>query len=59
MVGEDMSLADMFLAPAVYLFKRMPEGGQMVHKFENLSAWYTNISAVESFKEIALKLPGS
>jgi glutathione S-transferase len=59
MVGEDMSLADLFLAPAIYLFKMMPEGDKMLHQFQNLGAWYTNMTTVQSFKDTAPKPPGS
>ncbi len=57
MVGEEMSLADFFLAPAIYLFKKLPEGEKMLPQFENLSAWYTHMTNVESFRETEPKLP--
>lgn len=57
LVGEDMSLADMFLAPMIFYVKMMPEGQTMLSKLENLSAWYTNMTTVESFKKTAPELP--
>tara|TARA_Y100000813_G_C24082398_1_gene314063 strand:+ start:225 stop:860 length:636 start_codon:yes stop_codon:yes gene_type:complete len=59
MVGDEMSLADMFLAPAIYYVKKTPEGQTLLSKYENLSAWYTNMTNVESFRETAPKMPGS
>ncbi|PIW30623.1 MAG: hypothetical protein COW30_01795 [Rhodospirillales bacterium CG15_BIG_FIL_POST_REV_8_21_14_020_66_15] len=58
MVGDEMSLADMFLAPAIYYVKMTPEGQKLLSRLENLSAWYTNMTTVESFRETAPKLGG-
>mgnify|MGYP001189607182 FL=1 len=58
MVGDEMSLADLFVAPAIYLMKRTPEGQELLSDMENLSAWYTNMSNVESFRETEPKFPG-
>ena len=58
MVGEEMTLADMFLAPAIYYVKMTPEGQKLLSGLENLSAWYTNMTTVESFRATAPKLPG-
>lgn len=58
MVGEEMSLADLFVAPAIFYVKMTPEGQNLLSGLENLSAWYTNMTNVESFRETAPKLPG-
>ena len=58
MVGEEMTLADMFLAPAIYYVKMTPEGQKLLSGLESLSAWYTNMTTVESFRETAPKLGG-
>lgn len=58
MVGEEMSLADLFIAPAIYMLKMVPDGDAMLHQFQHLGAWYTNMTTVESFRETAPKMPG-
>ncbi len=57
MVGESMTLADMFLAPTIYYVKRTPEGQKLLSGLENLSAWYTNMTTVPSFKATEPKPP--
>ena len=58
MVGEEMTLADLFLAPAIFYVKMTPEGQKLLSGLENLSAWYTNMTTVQSFRDTAPKLPG-
>ena len=55
-VGDEMSLADMFLAPAIYYVKMTPEGQKLLSGLESLSAWYTNMTTVQSFKDTEPKL---
>lgn len=57
MVGDGMTLADLFLAPAIYYVKMTPEGQRLLSSLESLSAWYTNITTLPSFKETEPKLP--
>lgn len=56
MVGDEMTLADLFLAPAIYYVKMTPEGQKLLSGLENLSAWYTNMTTVKSFKDTEPKL---
>ena len=48
MVGNELSLADLLLAPHLSMFAQAPEGAQILQGHENLSSWLARIEARSS-----------
>jgi len=57
-VGAEMSLADVMLAPLFFFFKLSPEGQQVMGQYEHIAAWYANMTTVESFRDTKPSMPG-
>jgi glutathione S-transferase len=50
LVGDRFTLADINLMPILYYMKQLPEGGALIGKAKNLSAYYDRHAGRESFK---------
>lgn len=50
LAGDGVSLADFFLAPILYYFRRMPEGQEMMPDLAALEDWYGRMAARPSFE---------
>jgi glutathione S-transferase len=50
MGGEDLSLADLLLAPHLSMFAEAPEGAQILQEHENLRGWLARIGARPSMQ---------
>lgn len=50
LVGDQLSLADLFLGPIVFYVGMTPEGGKMIDELENVKAWQTRFTARPSWQ---------
>lgn len=48
--GDNISLADLYVAPMIDYFLMVPEGPEMFFKKENLAGWWHGIRVRESFR---------
>lgn len=55
--GNDVSLADLHLAPIIACFTAAPEGQELLALHPNLTAWWDRISQRRSFRETDPGLP--
>ena len=56
--GDDISLADLHVAPICFYFTRLPEGQRLFGRAANLTRWWTEISTRPSMVETTPVLPG-
>lgn len=52
LVGEDISLADYFLAPIVAYFAMTPEGDELLPSHTNLTQWMKRMEATKEYSSI-------
>ena len=45
LAGQQLSLADLYLAPMLGYFQMAPEGRNMIEQHDNLAAWWVRIAA--------------
>src|SRR5271166_2746389 len=50
LAGEEISLADLLLAPHLSMFAQAPEGAQILQEHENLSCWLGRVEGRPSMK---------
>jgi glutathione S-transferase len=50
LVGDKLTIADLYLLPMIAYLKQTPEGGQLVAKAKNLSAFFDRHAQRASFK---------
>jgi glutathione S-transferase len=50
MAGDELSLADLLLAPHLSMFAEAPEGAQILQEHENLRGWLARIEARPSMR---------
>ena len=50
--SQDMTLADLFLAPILHYFAATPEGGQMLPERQGLQAWMERIAGAPGYARI-------
>lgn len=55
--GNDISLADIHLAPMIGYFARAPEGKDLLQKQLRLSAWWADFSKRDAFVATSPRLP--
>jgi glutathione S-transferase len=55
--GDDLSLADIHLAPMIHYFVRAPEGGVLLQKHVRLSCWWSALSQRSAFVATMPRLP--
>ena len=56
LAGEDVTLADLFLAPPMFYVPLLPEKAALTDGLENLSRWYARMGARASFAATAPNL---
>ncbi len=49
MVGDELSLADLFVLPILFYLERTPEGGKLLANSPGCSAWLERLAARPSF----------
>ena len=55
--GQDMSLADLYLAPIVFYLKGMPDAGEALAGKNNIDAWFDRMASRESFTKTMPPMP--
>jgi glutathione S-transferase len=58
LAGEQLTLADLFLAPILFWLEKMPEGQAALPKYDALARWYQAISERQSFQATIPPMPG-
>jgi glutathione S-transferase len=58
LVGEQLTLADLFLAPILFWLEKTPEGQAALPKYDALARWYKAISQRQSFQATIPPMPG-
>lgn len=54
--GDELSLADLYLAPLLYYFERTPEGQRLMPTYPNVQRWWQAVSGRPSMNRTAPKL---
>ena len=57
LVGDNLTLADIHLAPMIYYFTSAADGLALFNQYEQLCAWWSVMSAQTTFIETRPKLP--
>lgn len=58
LAGEQLSLADLFLAPIIFWLEKTPEGQTALPKYQSLGRWYAAMTARRSFQATVPPMPG-
>jgi glutathione S-transferase len=58
LAGDQLSLADLFLAPKVFWLDKTPEGQAALPKYPALRRWYQAMSTRQSFQTTIPPMPG-
>jgi glutathione S-transferase len=58
LAGEQLTLADLFLAPILFWLEKTPEGQAALPKHAALARWYQGMSARPSFRATIPPMPG-
>jgi glutathione S-transferase len=58
LAGDQLTLADLFLAPKVFWLEKTPEGRAALPKYQALGRWYDAIAARPSFRATVPQMPG-
>jgi glutathione S-transferase len=59
LVGDKLTIADIYLLPILSYVRQTPEGGVLIAKAKNLSAFYDRHSERESFKATVPPAPSN
>jgi glutathione S-transferase len=58
LAGDQLTLADLFLAPILFWRAKTPEGQAALPRYAALAGWYQNMSARPSFEATIPPMPG-
>jgi glutathione S-transferase len=58
LAGEQLTLADLFLAPILFWLEKTPEAQAALPKYDALARWYKAISQRQSFQATIPPMPG-
>jgi glutathione S-transferase len=58
LAGEQLTLADLYLAPIVFWLEKMPEGQALLPKYPAIQRWYQAMTERESFEATIPPMPG-
>lgn len=58
LAGDQLTLADLFLAPIVFWLQKTPEGQAALPKHQALGRWYETMAARPSFRGTMPPMPG-
>lgn len=56
--GDEMSIADIHLAPMIGYFVLAPEGRSLLDRYDRLSAWWTKMAQRPAYRATTPRLPG-
>ena len=57
LAGDELSLADLYLAPIVFYLKGIPDGEEPLAGKDNIDAWFNRIAARDSFAKTIPPMP--